>query len=128
MEICEKGEFYLEKDDDVFFDHTKVILRRADDEYFYAKTDQRAFRAPKIDISKLAISPIPAEQIWPLAYPKFTRAPDPFPSTYYLKRPSLLHYENTVDRPDFTCQILTELDACEVIRKHPDISSEDKVG
>ena len=39
MEICEKGEIYVEKDDDLIFDHTKIILRGADDEYFYSKTD-----------------------------------------------------------------------------------------
>ncbi|KAK3377679.1 kinase-like domain-containing protein [Podospora didyma] len=119
MEICEKGEIFVEKDDDFVFDHTKIILRGADGEFFYAKSDQRIFRSPKIDINGLDTIRIPADRVWPLADPEFTRAPDPLPSTCYLKRPSLLYYENTPDKPDYDRHILTEVGACEILRVHP---------
>lgn len=114
MEICEKAQMF--KDD--VFDHSKFILRRADDdEYFYAKTSQRIFQS-RIDVDELDTIPIPAEHIWPLADPTFTRAPNPLPRSSFLKRPSLLYYENTPDELDYSHQILTEVEACEVLRLH----------
>lgn len=106
----------MDKDNDYVFDHMKVILRGADDEYFYAKT---SVRSPQIDIDGLDIIPIPAEHIWPLAEPRFTRAPVPLPSTCYLKRPRLLYYGNSSDESDYARHILTEVEACEVLRNHP---------
>jgi hypothetical protein len=119
MEICEKGQIFIEKDNEYILDHSKIILRRADDEYFYAITRQSIFRSPQIDIDGLDTIPIPADHVWPLADPKFIRAPEPLPSTCYLKRPSLLYYENTPNKPDYGRQILTEVEACEVLSKHP---------
>ena len=116
MEICEKGEIFVEKDDDLIFDHTMIILRGADDEYFYAKTNQRIFRSPIIDVNGLDATRIPADQIWPLADPQFTRAPDPLSSTY-VKRPSLLYYG--LDDLNYGSHVLTEVEACEVLKRHP---------
>jgi hypothetical protein len=53
MEASEKDEMYVEKDGSFVFDHTKIILRRADDEYFYIETSQRMFGSSKIDINGL---------------------------------------------------------------------------
>ncbi|KAL6798892.1 kinase-like domain-containing protein [Trichoderma sp. SZMC 28013] len=120
MEICETGEMYIDKDDDLAFDHTKVILKGADDEFFYAKTNRRMSQVPQIDINSLHITRIPADHIWPLADAKFTRAPDPLPSTSYLKRPSLMYYEeNAKDASEYSRQILTEIEACEILRRNP---------
>ncbi len=117
MEICEHGEIFVEKDDDLIFNHTKIILRDADDEYFYAKTNQRMTRVSIVDVNGLDTTRIPADHIWPLANPEFTRAPDPLPSTSYLKRPGLLYY----GLDDLNCgnQILTEVEACEVLKGYP---------
>ncbi|KJZ71639.1 hypothetical protein HIM_08951 [Hirsutella minnesotensis 3608] len=120
MEICEKGEVFVDKDDDIVFDHIKIILRGANSEYFYAKTHQRLFGSAKVEVNELDTIRIPADHIWPLANPKFTRAPDPLPSTSYLKRPSLLYYESCSDDFDFARHIVTEVEACEVLRMHPD--------
>ncbi|PKK45265.1 hypothetical protein CI102_9923 [Trichoderma harzianum] len=119
MEICETGEAFIEKDDDLVFDHTKIILKGADDEFFYAKTNSRQHQIPHIDVNSLDISRIPADHIWPLADPTFTRAADPLPSTSYLKRPSLLYYEDTHDASEYSRQILTEIEACEILRRNP---------
>ncbi|KAK3687212.1 hypothetical protein B0T22DRAFT_122478 [Podospora appendiculata] len=91
MEICEQGEIFVEKDDDIIFDHTIIIL---------------------LDTTR-----IPADQIWPLANPNFTRAPDTLPPTSYLKRPRLLYYG--LDDLDCGNQILTEVEACEVLKSYP---------
>ncbi|KAK4076191.1 hypothetical protein Trihar35433_2751 [Trichoderma harzianum] len=119
MEICESGEAFIEKDDDLVFDHTKVILKGADDEFFYAKTISREHQISQIDVNSLDISRIPADHIWPLADPIFTRTPAPLPSTSYLKRPSLLYYEDTQDASEYSRQILTEIEACEILRRNP---------
>ncbi|KAK0736566.1 hypothetical protein B0T21DRAFT_181919 [Apiosordaria backusii] len=55
MEICEHGEIFVEEDADVIFDHTKIILRDADDEYFYAKINQRMTRFTIVDIKGLTL-------------------------------------------------------------------------
>lgn len=116
MEVVEKGQMFIEKGNDYVFDHLKVILRTADDEYFYAKTSTRSLQ---ININELDMTPIPAEHIWPLAEPRFTRAPTPLPSTCYLKRPRLLYYENTRSESDYACHILTDVEACEILRNNP---------
>ncbi|CAJ2503377.1 Uu.00g107710.m01.CDS01 [Anthostomella pinea] len=119
MDICEKGEFFIETDDGLSFDYAKIILRDDAGDYFYAKTTQRIFRSPTIDINELDISPIPGDRIYPLADPNLTLAPDPLPSTSYFKRPRLLYYENAADIPGYDCHILTEVKACEILSKHP---------
>lgn len=86
---------------------------------FYAKTQQRMFRSPRIDINELDMARTPADHVWPPANPDFTRASDPLPSTSYLKRPTLIYYETCSDSSDFGRHILTEVEACEVLRKHP---------
>lgn len=119
MEIHEKGEIFIEKDGDYVFDHSKIILHGDDDEFYYAKIDQRIFGSPQIDINGLDLNRIPADNIWPLVEPTFTRAPDPLPAGSYLKRPSLLYYDDAPDRPDYGRQILSEVEACEVFRSRP---------
>ncbi|RDA90469.1 hypothetical protein CP533_3953 [Ophiocordyceps camponoti-saundersi (nom. inval.)] len=110
---------YRPKDDDFVFDHTKIILRAANDEYFYVTTSQRAFGPEEIDVTELDTTRIPADHVFPLADFEFTRAPDPLPSTAYLKRPNFLRYETSSDNSDYGRQILTEVEACEVLRMHP---------
>ncbi|RDA87713.1 hypothetical protein CP532_1784 [Ophiocordyceps camponoti-leonardi (nom. inval.)] len=119
MEICEKGEMYVEKDDDIVFDHSKIILRAADGEFFYAKTNQRILSLPNIDVDELDTIGIPADRVWPLADTEFTRAPDPLPPTAYLKRPSLIYYQDSYDHCHVPRHILTEVEACEVLRMNP---------
>ncbi|KAI1318033.1 kinase-like domain-containing protein [Xylariaceae sp. FL0255] len=119
MDICEKGEFFIENDDDVSFAYSKIILRDVDGNYFSAKTPQRILRMTTIDIDELDLSPIPRDRIHPLVNSDFTVAPDPLPSTSYFKRPRLLYYENAGDYPEYSRFILTEAEACEILRKHP---------
>ena len=65
------------------------------------------------------MSKIPAESVWPPMDPRFTRTPDPLPPNTYLKQPSLLDYGDTCASLEPSCQILTEVEACEILRRHP---------
>ncbi|KAF1346335.1 hypothetical protein EJ07DRAFT_144752 [Lizonia empirigonia] len=124
MEIYEKGEIFVEKDGEYVFDHSKIIIHGDNDEFYYAKIDKSIFGSPQIDIDGLNMNRIPADHVWPLAEPIFTRAPNPLPSGCYLKRPSLLYYEGASDSSDYSRQILSEVEACEVFRlcPHPNIA------
>jgi serine/threonine protein kinase len=66
------------------------------------------------------MEPIPiVSDVRPLADPAFTRAPEPLPDTCYLKHQNFLSYMDATDRPEFATLILTEVEACEVLRLHP---------
>ncbi|KAJ8131821.1 hypothetical protein O1611_g1803 [Lasiodiplodia mahajangana] len=119
MEIYEMTDAWLGDYTRPIFDHTKVILRRGDDEYFYAKISQRILHEEEVDIGALEPVAIPTEHIWPLADPEFTRAPEPLPETCYLKRQPLCGYETGPNAYKYGNTILTEAKACEVLRKHP---------
>lgn len=119
MEVCEQAQVFTE---DYQFDHSKIILRNADNEYFYAKTNVRINLSSKMsqtDVNQLDIIPIPAHHIWPLADPTFTRAPEPLPSPCYVKRPNLIHYDAASNDEHYGHIILTEVEACEALRLHP---------
>ncbi|KAI0454716.1 hypothetical protein F5B21DRAFT_503963 [Xylaria acuta] len=119
LEVCEHCEVFKGTGpDDIAYHHSTVILRGADDEYFYA--DFPEYFEEIEDIKKLNIIRIPGEHIWPLADPKFTRAPEPLPATCYQKRPSLLSYEGAdKDSHYIPTVILNEVEACEILIKHP---------
>jgi serine/threonine protein kinase len=118
MEVCESIDSYITEGDDHIFDETKIILRKGEDEYFYAKSSQ-PLRPAEVDIDTLDAVAIPMKHIWPLADPTFTRAPEPVPENCYLKRKSVLDYEDGSDAIGFGDTILAEVEACEVLRKHP---------
>ncbi|KAI1187399.1 kinase-like domain-containing protein [Nemania serpens] len=118
MKICELSDAYLGECDRPTFDHTRIILQRGDDEYFYAKISQRVSEE-EVNIEALDMTAIPVEHIRPLADPKFTRAPEPLPANCYLKRQSLLTYEATPSAHKFGDPILVEVEACEILREHP---------
>ncbi|GAP87559.1 putative serine threonine kinase [Rosellinia necatrix] len=119
MDICEISETWHEKDGDLVFKHSKVVLQSAEDDFFYATVSQRLPKPDEIDINALSPVRIPTEDIWPLADSAFTRAPDPLPSTCYLKRVNLLGYEVGRKNPDLKQLILSEIQACEILREHP---------
>ncbi len=119
MELREQNEVFIEKDNDFVFSHTKIILQSSDGEYYYAKAYSRS-RSIGTEIDGLEIHKIPAEDIWPVAEPKFTRAPNPLPGNAYVKRPKLVHYgENPSEPLDYSRLILDEVEVCETLRKHP---------
>ena len=100
------------------FDHTKLILRR-DNKYFYARASWRASSPSEIDSSQLEASEFPIENVWPSMDPNFTLAPSPLPPDSYFKQPSLLYYGDTHASLESGRQVLAEVEACEVLRRHP---------
>ncbi len=111
-------------DDDFVFSHTKIIVRRSDGELLYTKPCSRS-RSIDTEINGLEIHHIPAKDIWPVANPKLTRAPNPLPGNVYLKRPKLIQYGEDNSGPlDYGKLILDEVDVCETLRKipHPNIA------
>ncbi|PFH61521.1 hypothetical protein XA68_17098 [Ophiocordyceps unilateralis] len=119
MDVYVKNDVFVAKDDDYVFDHTKIILRGPNDEYFYAIIYKRIPSSSKIDVSELDTTRIPTDHLWPLAIPQFTRAPDPLPSTSFLKQPRLVDHEKSSGNLVFASLILAEVEACEVLRTHP---------
>ncbi|KAI4863258.1 serine/threonine kinase [Hypoxylon rubiginosum] len=119
MEICEQSEAFVEKDGDLVFEHTKIILRRQEDEYFYATTEQRLSTSSKIDVNSLHLINIPTDNIWPTFDTKLTRAPDPLPPNSYVKQPSFLYYDDAVASSELSGLLLNEAEVCETLRRHP---------
>jgi serine/threonine protein kinase len=118
MEICEKGAALVEREGDLVFSHTKLILKDGQ-QYYYAITPRRCRSIPKIDISDLDLQPIPSSQIWPKFTEEFTRAPEPLPPNAFVKQPSLLDYGDTIASTNLSSLLQHEDRMCEVLRNHP---------
>ncbi|OBT69956.1 hypothetical protein VE03_00497 [Pseudogymnoascus sp. 23342-1-I1] len=119
MEVCEQSEAFAEQDGDLVFQHTKIILRDASSQYFYALSEHRYSSASEIDPADLELIPIPSSQIWPPFPENYTRAPEPLPRDCYVKRPSLLLYGDTDASSRVSTLILDEARVCEVLRGNP---------
>jgi serine/threonine protein kinase len=119
MEICQRGQAWIEKDGDLEFGFTKFILRSLDDEYFFATTKDRVGESTLVDLERLTKTHIPSEDIWPPFSPDFSRAPDPLPQGCYVKQPNLLDYADTPASTHMSSQILREIRVCELLRLHP---------
>ena len=99
MEVVEQGEIWKDVEDELEFDHTKIILKQ-DNEYFYARTGHRLYRSlEEIDSSHLETCPIRCAEIWPPFSDELTRAPDPLLVDVFLKGPSLIYAGDTDFRP-----------------------------
>ncbi|KLU90587.1 hypothetical protein MAPG_10439 [Magnaporthiopsis poae ATCC 64411] len=123
MEICQSNEAWVEKDGDLAFDHTKIILRQ-DDDYFYARVPFRENDPSAVDVARLDARKIIMDSVWPPADSRFTAAPDPLPADTYVKQPQLLHYDDTPASRNLGALMLGEIEACEVLRlkPHPNIA------
>jgi serine/threonine protein kinase len=118
MEVIEKSEAFVRDGDDIVFNHTKVILwRKRDGQYFYSRIPKRMDLDLCLD--DLVLNKIPVEDIWPVANPKFTRAPRPLPPNTYIKRPSLLEYGDTPASCKPRDQVLNEVEVCEILMNSP---------
>lgn len=51
--------------------------------------------------------------------PSFTLAPSALPPDSYFKQPSLIYYDDTPASLEPGRQVLAEVEACEVLRRHP---------
>ncbi|KAG5982816.1 hypothetical protein E4U55_001310 [Claviceps digitariae] len=119
MEIYQQNEAFIEKDGDLEFGFTKIILRGPNHEYFYAITKERLGAHSPVDLEKLDKIPIPTENVWPSYSSHLLRAPEPLPQNSYVKKPSLLHFGDTPASLHLSSRILHEIEVCELLRKHP---------
>jgi serine/threonine protein kinase len=119
MEVCSQNATFVEENGDYKFDYTKIIVREAD-QYYYAHTSRRYSTTSEIDITELDLVPIPMSEIWPPFPKQFTRAPEPLPEGCYIKRPSLLYYDNTkASSEELGSLLLSEARVYEILRAHP---------
>ncbi|KAL7944024.1 kinase-like domain-containing protein [Trichoderma barbatum] len=122
MKIHEKSDIFLYDDEegDFIFNHIKCILKsETEEEYFYAKVYERDGLDAGLDTTKLDLTPIPPEDIWPQFDKSFTLAPVPLPEDCYVKRASLLDYEASTRGDGIPKLILQEAEICEILRKNP---------
>ncbi len=112
MEVCEQNKAFVEKDKDLGFSHTKLILRDGD-RYYYAIPGRRS---SKVDLRELDLVPISTAHIWPLLFIHFTRAAEPLPQDCYVKRPSLMCYGDTEASTELSSLLLNEAEVDETLR------------
>ncbi|KAL9605083.1 MAG: hypothetical protein Q9219_000017 [cf. Caloplaca sp. 3 TL-2023] len=118
LEVSEFHEAWKEEAGDLSFSHTKIILQHAR-QYYYATTPSRISKATDIDLSGLKVHPIPASHIWPTFSESLTLAPDPLPRNHYIKRPSLIHYDDTPASVEFKDILRHEAEIYELLMTSP---------
>jgi len=125
MEVCEQNEIFhsVRNDGDYSYLHTKIILKEGD-QYYYAISTRRHHIFSKVDLHELDLVLIPVSQIWPPFPTQFGRAPEPLPQDCYVKRPSLMQYDEPKDLAELGSLMLHEAGICEILRAspHPNIA------
>ncbi|KID62954.1 uncharacterized protein G6M90_00g079550 [Metarhizium brunneum] len=125
MEIYQRGQAFIEKDGDLEFAFTKLIIKGPNHQYFYATTKDRIGTFSSVDINQLEMVPIPLENIWPLFSDHFSQAMELSSSKYYIKEPNLLSYGDSPAALQSSNEILNEVLVCEILKvnPHPNIAS-----
>ena len=113
----EHGEQWAEKDDDLVFDKTKIIIRQGNS-VFMATTGKMESGLKGLDIEDLERIRIPPEHFRPQFKESLTRALVPLPGEIYVKRPRLLSWDSE-DRGSIAALVLQEAEVCEILKKHP---------
>lgn len=113
VEVVASEQVWRETDDnDLVFDHIRVILRNGP-RYFFARQQDRYAR---INFQNLALEEIPDTFLYAPLPADLTRAPEPLPANCYLKRPNLLEYGETKN----CCTVLLqEAKVYEILRLRP---------
>lgn len=120
MEIHQQSEVFIERDGDLVFDFTKLILRGQNDDYYYAIVKDRIGGASStFDVETLQKIPIPTNDIWPYFSAQMSQAPNHPSSECYIKEPNLLDYGDTLASLQLSKLTLHEIEVCELLKKHP---------
>ncbi|KAG6190951.1 hypothetical protein E4U10_004582 [Claviceps purpurea] len=120
MEIRSQLEFYHEVDGKLVFNKTVMVIRGKDDEFFWATTKLRLSETSTLDLEKLDKIAVNLDTVRPLYSARLLRAPTPIPQDSYIKESSLMDYkENLTEESIITKLILHEIEALELLRKHP---------
>ncbi|KAG6310199.1 hypothetical protein E4U44_005810 [Claviceps purpurea] len=122
MEVYQSANFLVEKDGELEFGFTKIIIRGPNRDFYYAITEDRVPRPITIDLDKLNKIPIDTDTIWPRYSARFLRAPSPVPQDSYVKETNLCSYvecpEGMEEKP-LSDLVLHEIEAYELLRRHP---------
>ncbi|KZF19230.1 serine/threonine kinase [Xylona heveae TC161] len=123
MEVYDQSEAFIEKDGDLEFSHTKVVLR-AEDRFFYGSSQRRLLPGSTFDLPPSELTEIPLDKIWPRVNSKLTEAPKPLPPGCYVKQPRLIEYGDTEASQNPGAQLLHEANICEILKEspHPNIA------
>ncbi|KJZ70629.1 hypothetical protein HIM_09984 [Hirsutella minnesotensis 3608] len=119
MEVYQQAQVFIEKDGDLEFGFTKLIIRGLNHQYFYAITKDRIGASSSVDLDRLQKIPISIDSIWPRFSVQFSRAPEPLPSECFVKEPNLLDYGDTPASLQLSSHILHEVEVCEILKKNP---------
>ncbi|KAG6220839.1 hypothetical protein E4U26_006369 [Claviceps purpurea] len=119
MEIQTACEAYNTSGDEPVFHHTELVIRGKDDEFFLATTELDRIAAFTIDLEKLDKFAVDTDTVWPPYSDRLLRAPTPVPQDSYIKEPSLLDYDRTPNAEPLSNLVLHEIEAYELLRKHP---------
>ncbi|KAG6229008.1 hypothetical protein E4U25_007501 [Claviceps purpurea] len=120
MEIQSQLEFCHEVDGKYVFNKTVMVLRGKDNEFFWATTKLKSREISTLDLEKLDKIAVNLDTVRPLYSARLLRAPTPVPQDSYIKEPSLMDYkENLTEESIITKLILHEIEALELLRKHP---------
>ncbi|KAG9234638.1 hypothetical protein BJ875DRAFT_509171 [Amylocarpus encephaloides] len=114
LEVLEINPIFTEKDDEVAFSHTKVIMRRGPF-FFYSTIRARYKKGTQIDLTKLEIHPTPRTHIYPVLP---TLAPT-LPPDVFLKRPSLVYYADSKCLTEISALFMHEAQMYEMIKRSP---------
>ncbi|KAL1882681.1 hypothetical protein VTK73DRAFT_1593 [Phialemonium thermophilum] len=130
MEVIELSPAFVQHpEDDLIFDHTKLIFRRqTDGQYFYARSPRHLCSASAVDLDELKLIEMPTDHLWPVFDSRFSRAPHPLAPNSYVKRPSLIDYGDSPASCRLANQILSEAEICEIIKEHPHPSLAEYLG
>ncbi|KAG5967439.1 hypothetical protein E4U56_000849 [Claviceps arundinis] len=119
MEIQTAWEVYNTSGDRAVFHHTEIIIRGNDDQFFLATTELDRIAAFTIDLEKLDKFAVDNSTVWPPYSARLLRAPTPVPKDSYIKEPNLLDYDRTPNAEPLSNLVLHEIEAYELLRKHP---------
>ncbi|KAG6249137.1 hypothetical protein E4U23_002440 [Claviceps purpurea] len=114
MEIQSQVEFYDEMDGNIVFNKIVMIIRGKDNEFFWATTKLKLTKTSTLDLEKLDKIAINLDAIRPLYSARLLRAP----------RPLIDYKENLTEESIITKLILHEIEALELLRKHPHPNSQ----
>ncbi|KAG5954143.1 hypothetical protein E4U56_008072, partial [Claviceps arundinis] len=124
MEVYQSFDIFVEKDGDVEFRFTKIIIRGPNRDFYYAITEDRVRIPITIDLDKLNKIPIDTDTIWPRYSARLLQAPSPVPQDSYLKETDLYSYEECpkgmeAQETPLSDLVLHEIEAYELLRRHP---------
>ncbi|KAG6151352.1 hypothetical protein E4U23_002438 [Claviceps purpurea] len=119
MEIYKSARTFKEKDGEIEFSHTQLIIRGPNQDFYYAITEDRFITPPTIDLDNLEKTSIDIDNVWPPYSARLLRASSPVPQDSYIKEANLFHAGHYPELIPPGGLVLHEIEAYELLRQHP---------